>query len=93
MAPNATPAHPALTFMAPLADLVAEGVLLEALVGLLEAEIVGKAGVVEPAKADVWPPRGAVDRPAISDRIEAEKVPVILLRLFRLKIWSYTCEQ
>ena len=53
MAPSATPAHPALTFRAPLADLVAEGVLLEALVGLLEAEVVGRAAVVEPAEADV----------------------------------------
>ena len=63
---------------------------LEVLEGLFERVAVVREGedvdVEPPVDKDVEPPRGAVDCPAICAWTVEENVPVILLRLFRLKI-------
>jgi len=67
--------------MAPLV-LVADGTVLEVLLGFFEAVVVVTEGAdVGPTVEEVRPPRGAVDCPAICDRTAAENVPVILSRL------------
>ena len=90
------PAHPALKPMAPLLGLAVAEVVLEVPVGFLEELVPVKEGddvdVGLDAPEDVSPASGAVDCPEISAKIEEEKVPDILSRLFRLKIWSKTCE-
>jgi len=81
------PAHPALRPIAPLLGLAVAEVVLEVLEGFFEVpDEVKEADDAAPdvaaldAAEDV-PPIGAVDVPAISDRIDEEKVPDILVRL------------
>jgi len=75
------PAHPALRPMAPLLGLAVAEAVLEALLGdfeVLDAVKGDDVGLDDPE--DVGP-IGAVDCPAISDEIDALKVPVILSRV------------
>ena len=82
------PAHPALRLMAPLDGLAVAEVLLEALEGLFEPrDVVDEAAELDGlADPEDVAPKDAVDSPAISAETDAEKVPVILSRLFTLKI-------
>ena len=71
----------------PVALLAVEVELAEALVDeAVEAEdllalVVDACAVVEATAAEVWLARGAVDCPAIWDRISAVKTPVMLVIL------------
>lgn len=91
-APNTKPAHPALIPMAPLVDLAVAAVLLEVPVGVVDVVKEGFGFDVGLADAADEAPRGTVDCAAICDRTAGVKLPVILSRLFRLKIWSDICE-
>jgi len=77
------PAHPALRPIAPLLGLAVAEVVLEVLEGFFEVpdEVKEADDVAALDAAEDVPPNGAVDVPAISDRIDEEKVPDILVRL------------
>ena len=82
------PAHPAERPMAALLGLAVAEVVLE-LEGVFDAakEVADAPLVVVALDApeDVWGPSGAVDCPAISAETDAENLPDMFWRLFRLK--------
>lgn len=76
-APNTKPAHPALMPMAPLvAVAVAEGILLEVPVDVVNDGVVDETGKMDDGLAVA---RGAVASPAISAETDELKVPVIFV--------------